>query len=95
MDTESVVIVDDDHSFGKIIRDVLRATGHATIAAARRVLSRSGSNVHSTPRSAFSNSTHNEQYPTKDSESLALLILILASLVIVMGTGLLLVIPRP
>ena len=95
MDTESVVIVDDDHRFRKTIRDILRAKGHATVAVARRVLPRSGNRIHSILQSAFSSSLRNEQYLTKDSESLALLILILASLVIVMGTGLLLVIPRP
>ena len=95
MDTKSVLIVDDDHSFRKTIRDILRAKVYAPLAAAKRALFRSGNRIHSTLRSALIGSMHSEQSITKDSESLALLILILASLIVVMGTGLLLVMPMP
>jgi hypothetical protein len=93
--TKSVTIVDDDHSFRKTIRDILRAKVYAPIAAAKCALFGSGNRIHSRLRSVFAASIHNEQSLTKDSESLALLILILASVVMVMGTGLLLAIPKP
>jgi len=95
MDTKSVLIVDDDHSFRKTIRDILRAKVYAPLAAAKRALFRSGNRIYSTLRSALVDSIHSEQSITKDTESLALLILILAASVIVMGTGLLLVMLRP
>ena len=95
MDTKSVLIVDDDHSFRKTILDILRAKVYAPLAAAKRALFRSGNRIHSTLRSALVGSMHSAQSITKDTESLALLILILASLVVVMGIGLLLAIPIP
>ena len=95
MDTKSVLIVDDDHSFRKTVRDILRAKVYAPLAAAKCALFRSGNRIYSTLRSAFGGSMHGEQSITKGTESLALLILILASLVILMGTGLLLVMPNP
>ncbi len=95
MDTKSVLIVDDDYSFRKTIRDVLRAKVYAPLAAAKCALFRSGNRIHSTLRSAIIGSMHSEQSITKDTESLALLILILASLVVIMGIGLLLAIPMP
>jgi hypothetical protein len=95
MDTKSVLVTDEDYSTKKALWDVLKAKGHASIAAVRRALSLSGHRIHSTLRGAFVSIVYSERSHGDDSESLALLILILASLVIVMGTGLLLAIPRP